>query len=179
MLIHELDNVEVNLENGHKYAVKDINCGDEVIKYGQPIGIATCDIKHGEHVHSHNMKTALGDNLTYKYEPKITELEKSDESAYFMGYLRDNGEVGIRNDVWIVNTVVCVNKVAEKLAGLPKGSQILIEKGQLVHSVYKKEGRTYNNIQVMVTEFIVLNENNKAVAQMEKEIEEAEDIVAY
>ena len=118
MLIHELDNVEVNLENGHKYAVKDINCGDEVIKYGQPIGIATCDIKHGEHVHSHNMKTALGDNLTYKYEPKITELEKSDEGAYFMGYLRDNGEVGIRNDVWIVNTVVCVNKVAEKLASL-------------------------------------------------------------
>lgn len=74
---------------------------------------------------------------------------------------------------------VAWNKVAEKLAGLPKGSQILIEKGQLIHSVYKKEGRTYNNIQVMVTEFIVLNENNKAVAQMEKEIEEAEDIVAY
>ena len=118
MLIHELDNVEVNLENGHKYATKHIRCGEEVIKYGQPIGIASCDINQGEHVHSHNMKTALGDNLTYKYEPKIAELEKSSKDAYFMGYLRDNGEVGIRNDVWIVNTVVCVNKVAEKLASL-------------------------------------------------------------
>lgn len=118
MLIHELDNVEVNLENGHKYAVKDISIGSEIIKYGQPIGIAQCDIKKGEHVHSHNMKTALGDNLTYVYEPKIPELKKSDEEAYFMGYLRKNGEVGIRNDVWIVNTVVCVNKVAEKLASL-------------------------------------------------------------
>lgn len=118
MLIHELDNVEVNLENGHKYAVKDISIGSEIIKYGQPIGIAQCDIKKGEHVHSHNMKTALGDNLTYVYEPKIPDLKKSDEEAYFMGYLRKNGEVGIRNDVWIVNTVVCVNKVAEKLASL-------------------------------------------------------------
>ena len=118
MLIHELDNVEVNLENGHKYAIKDISIGSEIIKYGQPIGIAQCNIKKGEHVHSHNMKTALGDNLTYVYEPKIPELKKSDEEAYFMGYLRKNGEVGIRNDVWIVNTVVCVNKVAEKLASL-------------------------------------------------------------
>ena len=118
MLIHELDNVEVNLDNGHKYAVRDIKEGEEIIKYGQPIGIAVCDVKKGEHVHSHNMKTALGDNLTYVYEPKFTPLQKSDENIYFMGYLRENGDVGIRNDVWIVNTVVCVNKVAEKLAAL-------------------------------------------------------------
>ena len=118
MLIHELDNVEVNLENGHKYAVKDIKEGQEIIKYGQPIGIAVCDIVKGEHVHSHNMKTALGDNLTYVYEPKIPETVRSDDEIYFMGYLRENGEVGIRNEIWIVNTVVCVNKVAEKLASL-------------------------------------------------------------
>ena len=118
MLIHELDNVEVNLDNGHKYAVRDIKEGEEIIKYGQPIGIAVCDVKKGEHVHSHNMKTALGDNLTYVYEPKFIPLQKSDEEFYFMGFLRENGEVGIRNDVWIVNTVVCVNKVAEKLAAL-------------------------------------------------------------
>lgn len=118
MLIHELDNVEVNLDNGHKYAIRNIQKGEEIIKYGQPIGIAQGDIKIGEHVHSHNMKTALGDNLTYTYEPKFTPLKSSDEEAYFMGYLRENGEVGIRNEVWIVNTVVCVNKVAERLASL-------------------------------------------------------------
>ena len=118
MLIYELDNVEVNLDNGHKYAVCDIKQGSEIIKYGQPIGIAQTDIKKGEHVHSHNMKTALGDNLTYKYEPKFAPDKKSSEEAYFMGYLRENGEVGIRNDIWIVNTVVCVNKLAEKLSAL-------------------------------------------------------------
>lgn len=118
MLIHELDNVEVNLDNGHKYAVCDIKQGSEIIKYGQPIGIAQTHIKKGEHVHSHNMKTALGDNLTYKYEPKFVSYKKETEDAYFMGYLRENGEVGIRNDIWIVNTVVCVNKLAEKLSAL-------------------------------------------------------------
>ena len=118
MLIHELDNVEVNLDNGHKYALREIKKGEEIIKYGQPIGIAQIDIGKGEHVHSHNMKTALGDNLTYTYEPKFTPLKKADGEAYFMGYLRENGEVGIRNEIWIVNTVVCVNKVAERLAAL-------------------------------------------------------------
>ena len=118
MLIHELDNVEINLNDGHKYACRDIKKGEEVIKYGQPIGVAQCDIKLGEHVHSHNLKTALGDNLTYSYEPKFLPENKYNGEAYFMGYLRENGEVGIRNDVWIINTVVCVNKVAEKLASL-------------------------------------------------------------
>ena len=118
MLIHELDNVEINLNDGHKYARRDIKKGDEIIKYGQPIGIAQCDINAGEHVHSHNLKTALGDNLTYSYDPKFLPTKKYDGEAYFMGYLRENGDVGIRNDVWIINTVVCVNKVAEKLASL-------------------------------------------------------------
>ena len=118
MLIHELDNVEINLNDGHKYACRDIKKGEEVIKYGQPIGVAQCDIKLGEHVHSHNLKTALGDNLTYSYAPQFLPIKKHDAEACFMGYLRENGEVGIRNDVWIINTVVCVNKVAEKLASL-------------------------------------------------------------
>ena len=118
MLIHELDNVEINLDNGHKYARRNIKKGEEIIKYGQPIGIAQSDIKMGEHVHSHNLKTALGDNLTYTYEPKFVPIKEADGEFYFMGYLRENGEVGIRNDIWIVNTVVCVNKVAEKLASL-------------------------------------------------------------
>lgn len=74
---------------------------------------------------------------------------------------------------------VAWNKVAEKLMGLPKGSQIIIEKGQLMHSVYKKDGHTYNNVQIMVNEFIVLSESNTAVTEMEKELEQAEDIATY
>ena len=116
MLINKLDNVEVNLEDGHKYAIRDIRKGEDIIKYGNPIGHATEDIKAGEHVHSHNVKTNLSGNLTYTYEPKFYDIPTDKTERTFMGYLREDGEVGIRNDVWIVNTVGCVNKVAEKIA---------------------------------------------------------------
>ena len=59
MLINKLDNVDINLEDGHKYALRDIKCGEDIIKYGNPIGHAICDIKQGEHVHTHNLKTNL------------------------------------------------------------------------------------------------------------------------
>ncbi|MBR0277708.1 MAG: UxaA family hydrolase, partial [Clostridia bacterium] len=116
MIINKLDNVEVNLKDGHKYAIRDIKTDENIIKYGNPIGHAICDIKKGEHVHSHNMKTNLSDKIEYTYTPyrNKTEYEKSDIT--FMGYVRKNGSVGIRNDVWIVNTVGCVNKSAEKIA---------------------------------------------------------------
>ena len=67
MLINKLDNVEVNLENGHKYAVRDIKKGENVIKYGQPIGHATENIKKGGHVHTHNLKTNLSEREEYAY----------------------------------------------------------------------------------------------------------------
>ena len=118
MQIHALDNVDVCLDDGHKYARRDIRQGEEIIKYGQPIGTAISDIPKGAHVHEHNVKTALGDDLTYRYEPKIIPVTPKEDTAYFMGYLRENGEVGIRNEVWIIPTVVCVGKVAERLAAL-------------------------------------------------------------
>ena len=62
MQINKLDNVDVNLEDGHKYALRDIKAGENIIKYGNPIGHATEDIKTGEHVHSHNVKTNLSGN---------------------------------------------------------------------------------------------------------------------
>ncbi len=117
MLINKLDNVDINLGDGHKYALRDIKCGEDIIKYGNPIGHATADIKKGEHVHTHNVKTNLSGNLEYVYEPKFYDIPK-EEGGFFMGYERDNGEVGIRNEIWIVNTVGCVNKIAEKLAAL-------------------------------------------------------------
>lgn len=118
MLINPNDNVEINVENGHKYARRDIKCGENIIKYGFPIGHATCDIKRGEHVHTHNMKTNLEGISEYEYSPCFKEITKSAENRCFMGYERTNGSFGIRNDIWIVNTVGCVNKVAERLAKL-------------------------------------------------------------
>lgn len=117
MLINKRDNVDVNIDDGHKYAARDIARGEDIIKYGFPIGYASEDIKKGEHIHTHNMKTRLGEKLEYRYSeynaPKTMLCEKS-----FFGYLRENGDVGIRNDIWIVNTVGCVNKTAQRLAEL-------------------------------------------------------------
>ena len=118
MLIHRLDNVEVDLRDGHKYARCDIAKGENIIKYGNPIGHATADIPKGEHVHTHNMKTNLAGVIEYTYTPFENKIPKIDDCPTFMGYLRENGDVGIRNDIFIVNTVGCVNKVSERLAAL-------------------------------------------------------------
>lgn len=116
--INEKDNVAVCFEGdlmGHKIALSDIKKGENVIKYGYPIGHATEDIAAGEHVHTHNVKTNLSGTLEYTYSPQRNELPRSDKRA-FMGYRRKNGRVGIRNEIWIVNTVGCVNKLSEILA---------------------------------------------------------------
>ena len=116
MQINRLDNVDINLDDGHKYALRDIKSGENIIKYGNPIGHATEDINAGEHVHTHNVKTNLCGNLEYVYEPVRYDLPIENEERTFMGYVRENGDVGIRNEIWIVNTVGCVNKVAERIA---------------------------------------------------------------
>ena len=113
--INEKDNVCVNLETGHKIAVCDIGKGVDIIKYGYRIGYATEDIKEGESVHSHNMKTKLGDILSYEYTPNFEELIP-EEPFTINAYIRENGEIGIRNDIWIVPTVGCVNSIAKHLA---------------------------------------------------------------
>lgn len=118
MLINKLDNVDINLDDGHKYALRDIKAGEDIIKYGNPIGHATCDIKAGEHVHTHNVKTNLSGNLEYTYEPKFYDTPAEPTDRTFTGYVRENGDVGIRNEIWIVNTVGCVNKISQKLAEL-------------------------------------------------------------
>jgi len=120
MLINKLDNVEINLNDGHKYALCDIKNGENIIKYGNPIGHATSDIKKDEHIHTHNMKTNLSGVIEYKYtqfngRPMVASTDKE---PTFMGYVRDNGDVGIRNDIFIVVTVGCVNKIAERLAAM-------------------------------------------------------------
>lgn len=115
MQIHPRDNVEVR-EDGHKYALTPIKKGENVIKYGSPIGHATSDIAVGEHVHTHNLKTNLSGTLEYTYSPKDYGIRPTPTDLTFDGYVRENGDVGIRNEIWIINTVGCVNKVAQALA---------------------------------------------------------------
>ena len=99
---------------GHKMAICDIPQGGEVIKYGYRIGNAKEAIATGSWIHVHNVKTALGDLLEYTYEPTPVE-EKTTEDVTFMGFNRPNGKVGVRNDIWVIPTVGCVNNVAEAI----------------------------------------------------------------
>lgn len=100
---------------GHKMAVCNIPAGGEIIKYGYCIGNAKEDIQAGAWIHVHNVGTALGDLLEYRYEP-VTVEEKRTEDVTFMGFKRPDGKVGVRNDVWIIPTVGCVNNVATAIA---------------------------------------------------------------
>ena len=100
---------------GHKMALTDIAEGGEVIKYGYRIGNAKEAIKEGNWIHTHNVKTALGDLLEYTYEPETVE-EKTTEDVTFMGFNRPDGKVGVRNEIWVIPTVGCVNNVATAIA---------------------------------------------------------------
>ena len=105
---------------GHKFALADLAEGVPVIKYGFSIGNTTAAVKKGEWIHTHNLKTGLGDLLEYSYEPDSIE-EKFTEDATFMGYRRKDGRAGVRNEIWIIPTVGCVNNVASRIAELSKG----------------------------------------------------------
>jgi altronate hydrolase len=106
---------------GHKLALRDIAAGDPVRKYGFTIGHATRPIRRGEWVHSHNVATALHDKLEYRYEPSFHEPPVlTGQVPAFQGYRRGDGRVGIRNEIWIINTVGCINKQSERLAELAR-----------------------------------------------------------
>ena len=116
----EVDGVGVTLRDdiarGHKFALRDIAAGENVVKYGYPIGHATEDIPQGGWIHSHNLKTNLRDDLEYTYAPKVYDVAYPRRDAKVMGYLRKNGAMGIRNELWIVPSVGCVNGQAQAIA---------------------------------------------------------------
>lgn len=126
LLVNPLDNVVVALDKvdgsipaGHKIARSAIAAGEPVVKYGDPIGTATADIQPGEWVHSHNMKTALSEKQTFTYQPDnrpMPDRKNLSDRTTFAGYDRPDGRAGTRNEIWIVPTVGCVNRTAEKLA---------------------------------------------------------------
>lgn len=135
--IHPRDNVAVALEDishgaelaevkpgfyvtqyipkGHKVAVLPVAKGEKIMKYGYPIGLATQDICAGEWVHTHNVKTGLSEAAHYRYQPLFAPLE-GERAAQFEGYLRRDGRAGVRNEIWILPTVGCVNDVCARLA---------------------------------------------------------------
>ena len=101
---------------GHKVLIADTPAGNNIIKYGYPIGHAMHDLQAGEWVNENNLKTNLSGTLAYEYHPVNESLTIAHEGKTFNGYVRKNGEVGIRNEIWIVPTVGCVNGIAERLA---------------------------------------------------------------
>ncbi|MFD0670661.1 UxaA family hydrolase [Cohnella sp. GCM10027633] len=105
-----------DVPRGHKLAIRPVAAGRHVHKFGYSIGVAQADIPVGEWVHTHNVRTGLGAILDYKYEPTEEAAPQPTEGHTFLGYERDNGEVGIRNEIWILNTVGCINKTCELLA---------------------------------------------------------------
>ena len=110
---HEVKTLE-EIPQGHKFALRPVAVGEPVIKYGFCIGNAKEDIPEGGWVHVHNLKTALGDLLSYQYEPAASSLQDS-EHAFFDGYRRADGKAGVRNEIWIIPTVGCVNSIAKAL----------------------------------------------------------------
>ncbi|MBQ5507428.1 MAG: UxaA family hydrolase, partial [Prevotella sp.] len=94
--------------------------GTDIIKYGYPIGHTIEDLSEGQWVNENNIKTNLSGSLEYTYSPVDEKLSIENENLTFKGYMRKNGEVGIRNEIWIVPTVGCVNGIAEKLVEMLK-----------------------------------------------------------
>ncbi|MBR6186771.1 MAG: altronate dehydratase [Clostridia bacterium] len=119
--LHALDNVGVliapreGIPAGHKIALRPIAKGEKVIKYGCPIGTAQSDIREGEWIHSHNLKTALSGEKNYVFAPEPIHQAAPFEGA-FLGYARDDGRVGVRNEIWVLPLVGCVNHTAQRIA---------------------------------------------------------------
>ena len=128
VIINEKDNVGITLAGqgeipaGHKFALKDINKGEYIIKYGEIIGRATTDIKKGDWVHTHNVKSHLDESVAYTYSYNAQELPKT--TGTFQGFKRKWGNAGIRNEIYIIPTVGCVNDVCIRIA---KASQSLVK----------------------------------------------------
>ena len=101
---------------GHKIALSPHKQGDPVLKYGWPIGRATAEIEPGRHVHTHNVRTGLSSAETYSFEPAPATEAKTPFEATFQGFLRADGRVGTRNEIWVIPTVGCVARAARRIA---------------------------------------------------------------
>ncbi|MDR2130443.1 MAG: altronate dehydratase family protein [Odoribacteraceae bacterium] len=104
------------IESGHKFALRGLAPGEKIVKYGYSIGHATAGISPGERVHAHNLETNLSDTLTYDYQPVESSLPlPSSPPPAVLGYRRADGQMGIRNELWVIPTVGCVNGQARAI----------------------------------------------------------------
>jgi altronate hydrolase len=109
---------EQDVPAGHKVALTRIAAGRPVVKYGFAIGRALTDLRPGSWVHSDALQTQLTSELSYRFAPRAPRAKSEHSMPTFMGYRRRNGRVGTRNEIWIINTVGCVNHAAERIARL-------------------------------------------------------------
>ena len=141
--INPADTVAVALQDqpgipaGHKFALRDIAAGEDVIKYGNPIGHATRDIRKGELVDHHNIATNLSGTLNYDEVKRDSSSDSSFSTLHsspftFEGYPRPDGQVGIRNDIWVIPTVGCVNGICRQI----------VEKAKKTLSLLPREGES-------------------------------------
>src|SRR3954447_7957130 len=107
------------IETGHKFALHELAPGDTVLKFGWPIGRATARIAAGEHVHTHNVETLLSGLEGYRFAKAAPAPLPSAKDVQFLGYRRGDGRVGTRNEIWILPTVGCVARTAERIASIP------------------------------------------------------------
>jgi altronate hydrolase len=114
-IIEKTREARTDVPAGHKIALLPIAVGDPVIKYGFPIGRATAAIEAGDWVHSHNLATALSGTIEYQWRPSSPQNDTLPAPTW-EGYRRSNGRVGTRNEIWVLNTVGCVNHAAERIA---------------------------------------------------------------
>ena len=105
-----------DIPQGHKFAVVDIPKGGNVVKYGFPIGHVTQDVAQGCHIDHNILKTNLEGISDYTYNPNLVEIKPSVSQRTFLGFRRGDGAVGVRNQIWIIPTVGCVNGIAQKIA---------------------------------------------------------------
>lgn len=113
-----------DIARGHKFTLTALGADEAVIKYGFPIGHTAEPVAKGCHVHVHNLRTGLGDDLSYVYHPADVPVRDSglpQELRYFHGYERPDGRAGVRNELWIVPTVGCVNSIAGAIARRTQG----------------------------------------------------------
>ena len=114
-----IGNKEITLKEevkrGHKIATREIKVDENIIKYGFPIGHSIVDVSEGQWVHTHNIKTNLDGIKEYTFNQNLIKNNLVNRNLTFNGYKRIDGNVGIRNELWIVPTVGCVNGIADRI----------------------------------------------------------------
>ncbi|HEX6063208.1 MAG TPA: altronate dehydratase family protein [Longimicrobiales bacterium] len=108
--------VRQDVPAGHKVALADLAAGSTIVKYGFPIGVLTTDVTKGSWIHGDQLKTRLEGEIEYSFRNGVRDATSPKDAPTFMGYRRKNGRAGTRNEIWIINTVGCVNHAAERIA---------------------------------------------------------------